>query len=116
MPAFVVGFCEEMSPEPMYDYRAGVEATVKAYGGRFRSIVMRYRWEVLEGEWPSDLGVLIIEFPTYEQAVAWYHSDEYAPLRAIRMAGDRWHYIAAEGLPEGATLADTGILAPDEGA
>ena len=45
MPAFVVGFCEEMSPEPMYDYRAGVEATVRAYGGRFRSIVMRYRWE-----------------------------------------------------------------------
>ena len=113
MPAFVVGLCEEMAPEPMYAYRAGVEATVAAFGGRYRAIVQRYQWETLEGEWPSPFGVLILEFPTYEQAVAWYHSEAYAPLRAMRMAGDRWHIIAAEGLAEGATLADTGILAPE---
>jgi hypothetical protein len=67
----------------------------------------------LEGEWPSPFGVVILEFPTYEQAVAWYHSDADAPLREMRMAGDRWNIIATEGLAEGATLADTGILAPE---
>ena len=115
MPAFIVGFAEEMAPEPMIAYREGMEATLAPYGGRYRTTI-RHRWETLEGTWPSQYGAVILEFPSYKQATGWYHSAAYAPLRDIRMAGDRWHIIVMDGMAEGDTLQSIGILTPEERA
>ena len=64
---------------PMRPYAERVQATMAAYGGGYRR-GLGHRVEVLEGDWhPRALAML--EFPTFEQARAWYHSPEYAPLK-----------------------------------
>ena len=67
-------------PRTMGPYGEGVEATMARYGGGYQS-VLRHRVTTLEGEWHPPKGVTILEFPSYEQALARYQSPEYAPLR-----------------------------------
>ena len=38
---------------------------------------------VLEGDWQLD-ALVILEFASMERLLAWYHSPEYAPLKALR--------------------------------
>jgi uncharacterized protein (DUF1330 family) len=39
-----------------------------------------------------------MEFPDTDAARAWYHSDEYAPLREMRQAASRTQLIIVEGV------------------
>ena len=70
------------------------EATVKRYaelagpaivhfGGRF--IVSNTEPVIVEGESPSR-HISIVEFPSIEEAKAWYYSPEYAGARALTPA------------------------------
>jgi uncharacterized protein (DUF1330 family) len=55
------------------------------------------RREVLEG--PAVEDVVIIEFPTYEAALAWYQSPEYQTASEHRFRGGDYRFILTEGLP-----------------
>jgi uncharacterized protein (DUF1330 family) len=83
----------------MRPYGEQVQPTMAAYGGRYvRGLA--HRLEVLEGDWhPRALGML--QFPTFEQALAWYHSPEYAPLKPIRLANARNDTILVDALADG---------------
>jgi uncharacterized protein (DUF1330 family) len=49
-----------------------------------------------EGDWqPRHL--LMLEFPSLEQAERWYNSPEYKPLIAIREKAPRRNLLIAEG-------------------
>ena len=62
-------------------YMAEAPATIKAAGGEY--LVRGGRNETLEGDWqPHRLALL--KFPSYEQAKAWYESDNYMRVRAQR--------------------------------
>jgi uncharacterized protein (DUF1330 family) len=113
MAAFVIGVVHELAPYPMMEYRRKAEGVMALYGGRYRSTI-NHRVETLEGDWLPPHGVVIAEFPSYEQAKAWYHSEEYAPLRQERMAGDRWDLIVVDGLQAGETLRSLGIATDDD--
>ncbi len=115
MPAFVIGVVHELAPYPMVEYREKIEGVLPQYGGRYRSLI-RHRVETLEGDWLPPHGVVILEFPSFEQAKAWNHSREYAPLREIRMAGDRWDLIVVDGLDDAETLQSVGVLTAEEQA
>ena len=86
-------------PRTMGPYGQGVEATMARYGGGYQS-VLQHRVTTLEGDWHPPKGVTILEFPSYEQALAWYHSPEYAPLRELRMATGRFDVILIDGISE----------------
>jgi uncharacterized protein (DUF1330 family) len=86
-------------PRTMGPYGEGVEATMARYGGGYQS-VLRHRVTTLEGDWHPPKGVTILEFPSYDQALAWYHSPEYAPLRELRMATGRFDVILVDGVSE----------------
>ena len=105
MPAFIVSIPREVAADPgvMRPYQEQIEATLAPYGGRYRAL-RRHRLEVLEGDWRPPHGVVVLEFPSFEQAKAWYHSPEYAPLLAIRHAHNRFDMILVDGLAEGETL------------
>ena len=63
------------------EYRNRIGATVEQYGGKF--VVRGGRVNPKEGDWqPRHL--LMLEFPSLEQAERWYNSPEYKPLIAIR--------------------------------
>jgi uncharacterized protein (DUF1330 family) len=53
------------------------------------------RTEVFEGEAPE--GVVLVSFPTFEQATAWYHSDAYQSIVGHRHKGATYKGFVVEG-------------------
>ena len=81
MAAYVIGNIEVMDPVRYVTYTQGVGASIVAYGGRF--LVRGGAAEKLEG--PTEpKRVVLIEFPSVERAKAWWDSDAYSELKAIR--------------------------------
>ena len=52
--------------------------------------------ETLEG--PEALGSVVIEFPTMDEARAWYRSDAYQQARADRFAGADYRVFLTQGM------------------
>ena len=53
------------------------------------------RQEVLEG--PEVEGVVILEFPSFDEAKAWYDSPAYREVRAHRFRGSDYRAVIVEG-------------------
>ena len=94
MAAYVIGEIEVTDPTTYDDYRKQVAATVEKHGGRF--VVRGGKLEPLEGGW-SPKRLVVLEFPSMAQALAWYRSPEYAPLIALRQKASRGKLVAVEG-------------------
>jgi uncharacterized protein (DUF1330 family) len=95
MPAYVVANVRVEDTERYPDYSAQVPATIERYGGRF--LARAGRAERLEGSVEPERFV-ILEFPSYEQAKAWYESEEYRPLLELRQATSTGDLILVEGV------------------
>ena len=83
MPVYVVSRLTIFDPAAMAEYQRDVIPLVHAFGGRY--LVRGNEVEALEGTWDHQR-MVILEFQTREAALAWYHSEEYAPLKAKRQA------------------------------
>ena len=55
--------------------------------------------EALEGTWRPRM-IIIVEFPSMEQARAWYRSPEYAAALALREAALERDLILVDGISE----------------
>lgn len=79
-------------------YRQYMDATpgiLNKYGGRF--IVRGGRTTTLEG--PEEHSrVVVVEFPSYEEAVKFYHSPEYSAAKRLREGAARAQFLAVEGV------------------
>jgi uncharacterized protein (DUF1330 family) len=93
MNAYVIGEIEVTDPAIYDDYRKQVLATITKYGGRF--LVRGGKAEAVEGAAPKRM--VLLEFPSYDQALKWYRSPEYAPLITLRQKGARGRLIITEG-------------------
>jgi uncharacterized protein (DUF1330 family) len=93
MAAYVIGEIEVTDPGPYEEYRKQVLPVVTQYGGKF--IVRGGRSEALEGSAPKRL--VVLEFPTMEQALKWYRSPEYAPLIKLRQKASKGKLVLVEG-------------------
>lgn len=62
-----------------------------------KPLVIYGKFETLEGEDPN--GVLILEFPTVEEAKAWYNSPSYQAALPYRKKAANHRVIIVEGLP-----------------
>ena len=94
MAAYVIGEIEVTDQGIYDDYRKQVLATVEKYGGRFAA--RGGKVEPLEGGW-SPKRIVLLEFPSFEQAQKWYRSPEYAPLIKLRQKGARGRLLIVEG-------------------
>ena len=94
MAAYVIGEIEVTEPAVYEEYRRQVLAVVTQYGGRF--IARGGKSEALEGS-PAPKRLVVLEFPSYEQAQKWYRSPEYAPLIAMRQKASRGRLVLIEG-------------------
>lgn len=81
MAVFIVSRVDIADPDRMAEYMQAAPATVEAFGGRY--VVRTGNIAVIEGEERCDR-MVVLEFPTREQALAWYHSELYRPLRDLR--------------------------------
>jgi uncharacterized protein (DUF1330 family) len=95
MAAYVIGEVDVMDPAAYEEYRKQVGAVLTKYGGRF--IARGGKVEALEGGW-SPKRLVLLEFPSMEQALKWYRSPEYAPLIKLRQKASRGKLVALEGI------------------
>ena len=99
MPAYVVANIEIHDAEGYRAYAAETPASIARHGGRF--VARAGRTEVLEGDWPYSR-LVILEFPTYEDAKAWHASGEYQELKQIRHATATSLLVLVDGVaPDG---------------
>ncbi len=96
MKAYVIANIDVQDPVRYADYVKLTPGTIASFGGRF--IARGGRSEALEGEIPARR-LVVIEFPSYEQAKAWYDSEGYRVARAIRQSASRGSLILVEGAP-----------------
>ncbi len=93
MPAYCIAEVEVTNAEEFAPYREAVPATIAQYGGRY--LARGGRVTSMEGGWePKRL--VILEFPSMEQALAWYNSEEYRPLRAMRERAANTRFVIVE--------------------
>lgn len=76
-------------------YVKQVLATIEVYGGEF--LVRGGKSVSFEGTPPGDRNV-VIRFPSYQSALDWYHSAEYAPAKKLRMAASTSVQTIVEGV------------------
>ncbi len=95
MAAYVIGEVEIHDMQAYQPYAQGVPATIAKYGGRY--LVRGGTVETKEGGW-APKRVVVLEFPSMEQARRWYGSPEYAPLLAVRLKAARARIVFVEGV------------------
>lgn len=95
MPAYFIVDNEVTDPTGFEEYRSQVPGTVEQYGGKF--LVRGGQVHTLEGDW-KPRRVVVTEFPSIEQARRWYDSEEYRPLKALRLRTARGSVVLVEGI------------------
>lgn len=95
--AYVIGQFDIHDPDAYADYRAGTPETIARHGGRF--LVRAGRLETLEGEDPLPR-IVVLEFPSFAAAKAWYDSEEYQSLIPVRQAAATGRSFLVEGAEE----------------
>jgi uncharacterized protein (DUF1330 family) len=76
------------------EYRKLAPASFEKHPVKFLAI--HGRLEVLEG--PECEDIIILEFPSYLEAEAWYHSPEYQAACERRFQGGDYRCILTEGV------------------
>jgi len=77
----------------MEQYKKLAPASFEQHPAIFRAIHGRH--EVLEG--PAVEEIIILEFPTYEEAKAWYQSPEYQAACEHRFQAGDYRFIITQG-------------------
>jgi uncharacterized protein (DUF1330 family) len=99
MSAYCLFDCEEIyDPALLEKYRQRVFSVVSKFSGKY--IVIGGPYEIKEGSPKINFPVLI-EFPTLEQANAWYNSAEYAELLEMRKSAGKYEAVFMRGIEEG---------------
>ena len=95
MPAYVIVDLTVTDLPTMEEYRKRVPATLAAYGGRF--LVRGGAHQTVEGDWKPNR-LVILEFPSMDQAKRWYDSEEYREPKAMRLRAGRGNMVMVEGV------------------
>ena len=95
MPAYVIYQGEVTDPVQYEQYKTRAAASIEAAGGRY--IVRGGDFDVLEGEAPAGR-IVIVEFPSRNAALDWYHGTAYTQARALRGNAAKARLYVVDGL------------------
>ena len=95
MAAYVIVDLTVSDLATMEEYRKRVPATLTPFGGRF--IVRGGAHQAVEGHWKPNR-LVVLEFPSMEQAKRWYDSEEYREPKAMRLRAGRTNLVMVEGI------------------
>jgi uncharacterized protein (DUF1330 family) len=96
MPAYVVVQVAVHDAQTYERYKQLAPPAIAHYGGRY--LARGGATQALEGTWAPQRFVLL-EFPSMEQARAWWASPEYAAAKALRHVSAHSMMLLVEGLP-----------------
>ncbi len=92
--AYLLVQVEVTNPQQYGEYAKLSPAIIEKFGGRF--LARGGRSATLEG--PRAPGrVVVIEFPSYERAQAFYESPEYTAARKVRAGAANAQFVIVEG-------------------
>ncbi|WP_454018040.1 DUF1330 domain-containing protein [Azospirillum sp. Marseille-Q6669] len=94
MPAYIIADVNVTNPEAYENYKKLTPNAVARNGGRF--IARGGQAEELEGGWQPNR-VVILEFPDYATAKAFYDSPEYREAREARKDAADFRMIVVDG-------------------
>ena len=77
------------------EYIDKVKPIVEKFGGEY--LVRAGEYKVIDGEWQYPRTV-IIKFSSYEKALEWYNSEEYQPVKPIRLTNSVANGIIIKGV------------------
>lgn len=97
MPAYLISDVTAKDAAAFETYRTRAAASIARYGGRY--LVRGGPIEALEGQW-TPRTIVVVEFPTVDQARLWYRSPEYAQALAVRDEALSRHLILVDGISE----------------
>jgi uncharacterized protein (DUF1330 family) len=94
MTAYVIVDVQVEDPQRYARYKDMARPIVEAYGGKY--LARAGRTETLEGDWAPNR-LVILEFPSVEQAQTWLNCEEYREARALRHATAKTRMVVIEG-------------------
>ena len=94
MTGYAITQIEVTNPEDYKEYLAKVTDIVTKFGGEY--LVRGGEFQCFEGEWKYPRTV-VIKFPSYEKALEWYNSEEYQPIKKIRLVNANTNGIIIQG-------------------
>jgi uncharacterized protein (DUF1330 family) len=95
MPAYVFANIRVDDPIAYERYKQMVPETIASFGGRY--LARGGRVEVLEGDIEPGR-TIILEFPTFEDARAWYASPEYCAAKEVRHGCAQGEIVIVDGV------------------
>jgi uncharacterized protein (DUF1330 family) len=95
MPAYLVVHVDVQDPERYETYKALAPPSIQQYGGRY--LTRGGASEVLDGDW-TPKRLVLLEFPSMDEARAFYRSPEYAEALALRHATAESSVVLLDGL------------------
>jgi uncharacterized protein (DUF1330 family) len=96
MVAYVIAErTDQWDPDVFAAYGPLAADSIAKFGGRY--LAKGDRIGLLEGEGPAPLAMAVLEFPSVEQAKAWFASDDYQKAAAIRRNGAKNRFLLIEG-------------------
>ena len=93
-PAYAIVLVEVTDQEQYSKYTQATPSAIAKFGGKF--IVRGGKTATLEGQ-EETRRVVVIEFPSFEQAQAFYQSDEYQEAKRLRAGAAIMTFIVADG-------------------
>lgn len=101
MRAYWIARAKVTDPDTYKKYTDQVPAILDRYGGRILARGGRYR--VMAGPDHGFHRFVVVEFPSFEQAVACFESPEYQAASVFREAGGTVETVIVEGVEPGGT-------------
>ena len=92
---YVIAQLKVTNSENYKEYVEKVPEVIKKYGGEY--LARGGEHQVVEGE-DNLPRIVIIKFPSYEKALEWYNSEEYKPIKQIRLDNSEGTNIVIKGV------------------
>lgn len=96
MPAYVIGEVTVTDGSWAAEYSERIQPLLEKHGGKY--IGRAAPAEKLEGDRSLSSVVVMLEFPSADQARSWYVDPDYAPLIDLRNTGSSAEIMLVDGV------------------
>ena len=95
MSGFAISNIDVKKPEEYKEYVEKVKPIAEKFGGDY--IIRGGETKIVEGNW-SYPRTVVIKFPSFQRALDWYNSEEYEPIKQIRLDNSVSNGIIIKGV------------------
>ena len=96
MAAYLMAEAKVTDPAAYETYKRLAQVAIAQYGGRY--LVRGGAVDVLEGQWTPPQRLVLVEFPSVEQAKKFYDSPEYRAARDARATAADMNMLVVAGV------------------